>query len=152
MRSILQGDDVYPYLSESCTERLAEIRYLARNSGILTNLVTQLSEIKYAVFPWIGTRQLYTLHFSLLQKGIKSRILWRMCVYLEVTFSKKQADPKGYLASLIREILASEADPFRLPLPDKVQIEHKYNEFIPLELLKKQFVLDFLDFDGLRSD
>ena len=152
MRSILLGNDEYAYLSSSCAERLAEIRYLAKNAGILTNLVTQLSEIKYAVFPWIGTRQLYTLHFLLRHRGIKSRILWRTCVYLEITFTGKQSDPKAYLEGAIREILASDVDLFALSLPDKVQIEHKYNEFIPRELLKKQFVLDFLDFQGMKSD
>lgn len=152
MRSILQGNETYPYLSESCCERLAEIRYLAKNSGILTDLVTQLSEIKYAVFPWIGTRQLYTLHYLLRQRGIKSKILWHTCIYLEVTFTGKQMDPKASIEAAIREILAAETDPFTIPLPDKVEIEHKYNEFIPPELLKKQFVRDFLDLDGLKSD
>jgi len=32
-----------------------------------------------------------------------------------------------------------------------VQIEGKYNEFVPLDLLKKQFVEDYLDFEGLRE-
>ena len=82
LRSILLSDDSYSYLSDSCRERLTEIRSLARNSGILTKLVTQLSENKYAVFPWIGTRELFTLHFLLLQRGIKSKILWRtLCVF-----------------------------------------------------------------------
>ncbi len=58
MRSVLLSDDSYPYLSERCKERLAEIRYITRNSGILDNLVTPLSDKKYAVFPWVGTRQL----------------------------------------------------------------------------------------------
>lgn len=73
-------------------------------------------------------------------------------MYLEITFTGKQSDPKAYLEAAIREILASDVDLFALSLPDKVQIEHKYNEFIPRELLKKQFVLDFLDFQGMKSD
>ena len=150
MRDILLCDDDYPYLSDSCRERLAEIRAVSRGSGILTNLVTQLSEIRFAVFPWIGTRQLYTLHYLLLKHGVKSVIKWRTSVYLEVTVSPPA--PKQYIEDIISEILDSEPDLFALPLPDKVQIEHKYNEFIPLELLKKQFVLDFLDFEGLKKD
>ncbi|HXK71930.1 MAG TPA: DEAD/DEAH box helicase, partial [Clostridia bacterium] len=64
MRSVLLSDDSYPYLSERCKERLAEIRYITRNSGILDNLVTPLSDKKYAVFPWVGTRQLITLNYA----------------------------------------------------------------------------------------
>ena len=89
MKYILLCGEQYAYLSDSCRERLEEIRYLARNSGILNHVVTQLSENKYAIFPWVGTRQLFTLHFMLLERGFKSKILWRTCVYLEVTFSEK---------------------------------------------------------------
>lgn len=151
MRSILSENDSYPYLSDSCCERLTEIRYTARNSGILENLVTQLSEYKFAIFPWIGTRQLFTLHFLLLQRGLKSKILWRLCVYLEVTFRGDAADARETLERAIREAVTNPIDPFSLPLPEKVQIDNKYNEFIPLELLKKQFIYDFLDLDGLKE-
>ena len=74
IRSILQSDMNYPYLSESCRDRLIDIQYIARNSGILENLVTQLSDTKFAIFPWVGTRQLRTLHYALLHKKIKSKL------------------------------------------------------------------------------
>ena len=80
---------------------------MARNSGILTKLVTQLSENKYAVFPWIGTRELFTLHFLLLQRGIKSKILWRTCVYLEVTFSGHVRDAAELIQEAIQDVLAA---------------------------------------------
>ncbi len=151
MRSILRSGESYPYLSDSCQERLEEIRDLARNSGVLTDMVIKLSENKYAIFPWVGTRQLFTLHFLLLRQGIKSKIKWRTSVYLEVAFSGGVRGAKEYLENAIGEILASEIDPLSLPLPNKVQIESKYNEFIPPELLRKQFIFDFLDIGGLKD-
>ena len=39
-----------------------------------------------------------------------------------------------------------------LPLNENIQIDGKYNEFIPSELLKKQFIEDYLDFEGLKND
>ena len=150
MQSILQSSDSYPYLSDSCRERLDEIRYLTRNSGILSCMVTKLSENKYAIFPWVGTRQLFTLHFLLLQRGLKSKLPWRTAVYLEVALADS-ADGERYLRGVLEEIAEAEPDLFGLPLPDKVQIENKYNEFIPLDLLRKQFILDFLDADGLKE-
>ena len=51
-----------------------------------------------------------------------------------------------------KTVLRSELDVYALPLPDKVQIDGKYNEFIPLELLRKQFIEDYLDFEGLQRD
>jgi len=147
MRSILKGDDSYPYLSIRCQERLAEIRYIARNSGILDNLVTPLSGRKFAVFPWVGTRQIITLNYALRHRKVKSKLPWITCVYLEVLFDGTKEDLEG----IIRDILRSDLDLYSLPLPEKVQIDGKYNEFVPLELLRKQFIEDYLDFEGLKD-
>ncbi|NLC18489.1 MAG: DEAD/DEAH box helicase, partial [Clostridiales bacterium] len=148
IRSVLKSDIFYPYLSERCQERLIEIQYIARNSGILDNLVTPLSEKKYAIFPWVGTRQLRTLHYALLHRKIKSRHPWPSCLYLEVIFNGSAEE----LEDIIRDILSSDLDLYELPLPDKIQIKGKYNEFIPPVLLRKQFIEDYLDFEGLKND
>ena len=148
IRSILKGEEAYPYLSDNCRERLQEIRYITRNSGILDALVTPLSDRKFAIFPWVGTRQLVTLHYALRQRGVRSRIPFPTCVYLEVIFE----GDGGELEQTIDDILCSNLDIYSLPLPDKVQIEGKYNEFVPQELLRKQFIEDYLDFDGLKED
>lgn len=148
IRSVLKTNEAYPYLSERCKERLTEIQYISRNSGILDNLVTPLSDHKFAVFPWVGTRQLITLNYALRHRKIKSKLPWITCVYLEVIFS----GTKEELEIVISDILQSKLDLYDLPLPDKVQIEGKYNEFIPPQLLRKQFIEDYLDFDGLVRD
>ena len=148
IRNVLKTDEAYPYLSERCRERLNEIQYITRNSGILDNLVTPLSNKKYAIFPWVGTRQLMTLHYALLHRKIKSKFPWITCVYLEVIFN----GTKEELEDIIADILHTELDLNELPLPDKVQIDGKYNEFVPLELLRKQFIKDYIDFEGLKND
>jgi len=148
IRSVLKEDGTYPYLSDRCKERLAEIQYITRNSGILDRLVTPLSNKKFAVFPWVGTRQLMTLHYVLLKRGIKNQLPWSRAVYLEVMFSGSKEE----LEQIIKDVLASEVDLFGLPLPDEVQIDGKYNEFVPKQLLRKQFILDYLDFEGLKED
>lgn len=148
IRSILQTDMQYPYLSERCRERLVEIQYIARNSGILGHLITPLSDTKYAVFPWVGTRQLLTLHYALKKREIKSKLPWITCVYLEVNYNGTADE----LESIIDDILRSNLNLYELPLPDKVQINGKYNEFIPLDLLRKQFIEDYLDFEGLKDN
>ncbi len=146
IRSILQTDLQYPYLSEKCRERLVEIQYITRNSGVLENLVTQLSDTKYAIFPWVGTRQLFTLHYALLQRKIKSKLPLIGCVYLEVNFSGTADE----LKAIIYDILKSDLNLYELPLPERVEIKGKYNEFIPTKLLRKQFIEDYLDFEGLK--
>ena len=147
VRTVLQSDQGYPYLSERCRERLNEIQYICRNSGILENLVTPLSDKKYAVFPWVGTRQLMTLHYALLHRKIKNKMPWITCLYLEVVYEGSA----GELEAVIMDILRSDLDPHDLPLPAKVQVLGKYNEFVPFDLLRKQFVEDYLDWEGLRE-
>jgi len=73
--------------------------------------------------------------------------LARVCVYLEVIFD----GTKEELENIIDDILRSDLDLYDLPLPEDVQIIGKYNEFVPLELLRKQFIEDYLDFEGLRG-
>jgi len=147
IRSILKNDDNYPYLSARCVERLNEMRYLSRNSGILNRLATPLADKKYAVFPWVGTRQLMTLNYALQGGGLKSKLPWITCLYLEVYFKGTE----DMLEERIADILHGDIDLYGLPLPDNAQIAGKYNEFIPRELLKKQFVEDYLDLEGLRD-
>ncbi len=148
IRSVLKDDGIHPYLSDRCRERLAEIRYITRNSGILENLVTPLSNSKFAIFPWVGTRQLMTLHYALLKRGVANKLPWSRAVYLEVIFQGSKEE----LEQIIKDILISELDLYSLPLPDKVQIDGKYNEFVPNKLLRKQFIEDYLDFEGLKED
>ena len=148
IRSVMKLDVSYPYLSDRCAERLTEIQYIARNCGILEHLITPLSDKKYAVFPWVGTRQLVTLHFALLHRKIKCKIPWGTCIYLEVFYEGTAEE----LEAVVEDILHSELDLNELPLPDKVQIRGKYNEFIPFSLLRKQFIEDYLDLEGLKRD
>ena len=148
IRDVLAGEDLPPYLSDRCKERLPEVRYIAKNSGILTNLVSQIADKRFAIFPWVGTRQLRTLHFCLLDRGVVNRIPWVTCPYLEATFN---GTPQA-LEQIIHSILADDIDVYDLPLPEKIKIIGKYNEFIPQSLLRKEFAEDYLDFRSLVED
>ncbi|MCL1829259.1 MAG: DEAD/DEAH box helicase [Oscillospiraceae bacterium] len=147
IRDILRSEEEYPYLSEGCLARLAEMRYIARNTGIAENLVTPLSDKKFAVFPWVGTRQLFTLHYALSQAKLKNRLPWISSVYLEVNFDK----PARELEKILRDIAVSDLDPLDFHLPENVKVPGKYNEFIPPDLLRKQYAEDYLDFAGLKE-
>jgi len=142
----MESADQYPYLSPRWAERLQEIRYIAQNSGVLHNLVTVLAKNRFAIFPWVGTRQILTLLYALQQKKIFARLPWMTCPYLEVQFDGSEQQ----LEAIIYEILNSELDMYSLPLPGDAQVTGKYNEFVPPDLLRKQFVEDYLDFEGLK--
>jgi len=154
MQAILAGEDTFAYLSESCQERLSEIRYLAQNSSLLSELVTPLSDRLFAVFPWVGSRQLSALHYALLNQGVKSKLPWDTAIYLEVVFSGSAQE----LEAIIKGVVAAGVDWDALAFPDEVEVLErysrykKYSEFVPAGLLRKQFTRDFLDFEGLEIE
>jgi len=147
-REILAQDSTFPYLSNRCIDRLGEMRYMTRNAGILDCLITPMSNKKFAIFPWVGTRQLMTLHYALAKRGVFNRMPWITCVFLEAQYD----GPVEELEAIVHELLNSELDMYDLPLPDDIKMNGKYNEFVPQSLLRKQFIEDYLDFEGLKAD
>ena len=170
MREVLASDDVYPYLSSRAKDRITEVRYIAKNSGILHSLVTPLVTAahenfakngpvakettarkhgnKYAIFPWVGTRQMRTLHHALMHRNIINHQPWITAPFLEAQYNGTAED----LEQIIYEILNSNLNMYDLQLSEKVQVMGKYNEFIPQKLLHKQYIEDYLDFTGLVED
>lgn len=150
MRDILISNESYTYLSDDCETRLIQIRNIVRQAGITINLTTSLSNKKCAIFPWLGTRQLSALFFALDQKGIKCSVHpgGFTPVYLEADFD----GDSNLLKQYIYGICDAEIEKYSFPLPEKAQIPYKYNGFIPQNLLTKQFVEDYIDTVGMKTD
>jgi len=149
MRDVLLSDAEYAYLSQSCKDRLAQIRADAKASGIVDNIAVFLGGGKYAVFPWVGTRELHTFAFALRQYGIPSVIApgGFLPIYLEVVHNGNKTE----LLKIIKNIAHNEIDKYLFDLPKKIQIPSKFNKFIPEKLLIKEFLEDYIDVEGLRE-
>lgn len=145
MREVLITDENYAYLSENCIEKLNSMRKFSRQSRLVDELVAPLSKSRYAIFPWVGTRQKCALYFALLNKGFNVQ---DRDYYLIV----ETKEEKDVLEKKIYEIVENPPDKHIFHLPENIQIPFKYNNFIPLELLRKQFVEDFIDLDGMKKD
>lgn len=145
MHEILLSNENYAYLSEKCIEKLTNMRNFAQKSGFATNTITAISNNQYAIFPWIGTKQMCALKFSLENKGFT--VQERHC-YLIV----KTTDGIVALKNAISDILTNIPDKHTFALPSTIQIPYKYNNFIPDELLEKQFIEDYIDLDGMAND
>ena len=150
MCNILKSDETPRYLSATCIERLKQIREFSQASGFLTNLVTPLSEIKFAIFPWLGTRQLISLSYALKKAGVLNIIMpgGFLPIYIEVIYK----DGEKALNLLLNKICNQEVDKNIFELPKDIQIPYKYNQFIPSELLKKQYLEDYIDVVGMQED
>lgn len=148
MREILSGNDDYRYMLPECTKKLEAMRDFAACSGFTEKSVTKVSDNRYMIFPWVGTKQLCALYFALDIKGLKVIMDEYAPYYLEVV-TEKSCDQ---LIEAIKSILQEPVDKYNFNIPDEAQIPYKYNNFIPKELLRKQFIEDYIDIEGLKRD
>lgn len=146
MKEILSSEVNYAYLSERCIEKLTSMRNIAKQSGFASMLITELSDSQFAIFPWIGSKQLCALSLALESKGFS--VVSKEDVYLVIE-SKKEKDA---LQQAIMDIMQNDIDKFSFAYQDDAQIPFKYNDFVPTELLRKQFIEDYVDLDGMKKD
>jgi ATP-dependent Lhr-like helicase len=161
-------DYPYPYLTKACRIRLAQICDIAKEAELDRRRVIKIGADKYAIFPWVGTRELYTLTYAMaaaqenLDEDVK--ILPRNNLYAECDFHGTAFE----LEQFMDDIVASEINPYKFHIPkeqhDKAdhdpkqsipkqfQVPGKFNKFVPPKLLRKQFAEDFCDVKGLKHD
>ncbi len=145
MKEVLTSEVNYAYLSERCIVKLTSMRNIAEQSGFTSMLITELSNSQFAIFPWIGSKQLCALSFALESKGFS---VVSKGVYL-VADSKKG---KNALQQAIMDVVENDIDKLYFEYKDNAQIPFKYNDFVPNELLRKQFIEDYVDLDGMKKD
>ncbi len=160
IRKVLITDTVYPYLQKGAILRLEEARFFARNTGLHKHNILSLGGKTACIFPWMGNVDYYTLLFLIkrlcgYRLNIKSIggippyfILIRLgqgdtndlfrCI-------KSMFDDDINLDTLLTEDdIATLRRNFEYKLP-------KYDEFIPLPLIKKSLINDYMDINGIRK-
>jgi ATP-dependent Lhr-like helicase len=155
IRDVLNSDEEYPYLSKSCKTRLETIRETARMSGIASETVVKTGAYKYAFFPWVGTREMFTLLYAMNLVDNELKFYPKRGMYAEISYGGSAYDlekiieqaknRRGELqkfavsGALSKEAKAEYFDPF----PKEAEIPGKFNAYIPKELLRKQYLEDF---------
>ncbi|MDR0904330.1 MAG: DEAD/DEAH box helicase [Ruminococcus sp.] len=157
-------DSDYPYLTKSCRDRLLQMQTIAKTAELDSRRIIKIGADKYAIFPWVGTRELFTLTYAMSAKNEDIKILPKNNLYAECDF-----DGSAYeLERFIDDVAAGEINPYKFHIPkeqhDKAdsdpkqtipkqfQVPGKFNKFIPPNLLRKQFAEDFCDVKGLKFD
>ena len=88
------------------------------------------------------------LSFALKEEGIANQIYYRagIPIFIEIKTRMK----KNELEKILKEIKHKEIDKNQFDIPDLLQKTGKYNYMIPKELLKKQFIEDCVDVEGMQ--
>ncbi len=152
MLEVLENAEEYGFLDVSAAVRLAEIRSAWRNAAGErkgSHVIVPLSETVFAVFPFIGTRGTAALVYALRQHGLGAE-LW-LSRYIPVCIRVETDKGMDYVADVLDEIKSSGADKYSFKVAEDSEISGKFNDYIPRQLLVKQYTEDYLDTEDLKN-
>ena len=169
LHEVLCSDEEYAFLDDSAKKRLNQIRTACRNAAMANADISdsenrlaggsiafyggralKITPTLYAVFPFLGTRACAALMYELRRRGFGANV-W-LHRYIPVCIEVKTDRSLEELESALAEIKRDGADKYSFNIPDNCEISGKYNDYIPRELLKKQYVEDYLDAADMKEN
>ncbi len=151
MRRILFEDTVYPYLKPNAVHRLEIVRNLARNTGMLSHSLVPLGGYTWCLFPWLGTRSFRTLRKFIMQNAARFKITnleFEGCYFM--MFKMESGSDYGLIKGLCDIIDREGIDKSKLVNANEMPVFEKYDDFIPAELLRRQYAADKLRLDEIK--
>lgn len=151
MYGVLDEQKSYPYLMRHAVCRLQEARESFAKSGMRDHLLVHLGGNMWALFPWLGSYA-----FLALERFLKIRCGKRLGLkgldslrpyHLQFTMKVSAAD----FYRITAEEAEKDFDPLELVYPNEVPNFEKYDEYVPVELVRKGFALGVLDVEGMKQ-
>ena len=151
MREVLSESTIYPYLSPQAVNRLERARRLARESGLLKQVVIPAGGDSLYVLPWVGSKSFRTLE-RLMKHNLSKKLALRSVVPMEPYYFvvSGKVDERTLLAEIMSECRTAE-DASALLAEDEAPYLGKYDEFVAPPLIREAFAVDGLDLDGLKA-
>ncbi len=150
MHGVLAEEKGYPYLMRHAASRLAAARETFGKAGMADHPLINLGGKMWALFPWLGSYA-----FLALERFLKLRCAERLGLkglnpsrpyYMQFTM---QADEEEFYR-IVGEEAERDFDPMELVYPKEVPVFEKYDEYVPVELVRKGFARGILDLAGMR--
>ncbi len=151
MRKVLAEDTVYPYLKPNAAHRLNVVRALARNTGMIEHSLVHLGGYTWCLFPWLGTRSFRTLRKFITHNASKFRITnleFEGCYYM--MFKMENTSGCSFIKELNNIMKLNGIDKSKLVNTNEMPVFEKYDNYIPAELLRKQYAADRLRTDEIE--
>lgn len=150
MRKILAEERQYPYLMKNAAARLSEARAMAQAAGLPDKQLINLGAKTYCLFPWTGSYAFLALERFLRLKcasrlGLKNFDSVRP-YYIQFSMDVSEGD----FYQILAEEAAKDFDPLDLLYPQEVPVFDKYDEYLPDDLVRKEFAYSVLDLAEMR--
>ncbi|MCQ2078627.1 MAG: DEAD/DEAH box helicase [archaeon] len=138
MRDVLLSIDSYDYLDKEAENCLRHCREMGKELGV-SRVFSERSR-GFRMYPWVGSRQFDTLKRVLTQIDDVGAIRCRQPYYIDVVTDLSERELRSAIARILNESDGTDL----IGNDDDLRIG-KYDEYVPDELLVKQFAADQLD-------
>ena len=141
----------YQYLMKNAAVRLAQGRNAAVNSGMLDSPLICLGGDMWCLFPWLGTYAFLAMERFIKLKCAKDLGITGMDSSRPYFIQFKMKGGKEDFFRVLFEAERQPLDPMELVYPGENPLFDKYDEFLPIELVKKGFAQGVLGIDEMRD-
>ncbi|MDO7905655.1 DEAD/DEAH box helicase [Paenibacillus sp. JX-17] len=151
MREVLADTTIYPYLAPRAVNRLERARRLARESGLLKQMVIPAGGQSLFILPWCGSQTFRSLE-RLLKHNLSEPLGLRSVTPMEPYYMviSGQADAEEVMKRIRGESQLLQHGQELLD-PDEAPYLGKYDEFVDPKLVQQAFAVDGLDLNGLKN-
>lgn len=149
MLRVLMEDTDYPYLMDNARGRLAQARSTARNAHLDHIPLVRLGGNTWGLFPWLGSYAFLAFERFLKIKCADQLQLKGLDSSRPYFMEFRMKGDEQLFYDVLAEQATTPFDPLDLVYPDEVPIWEKYDEYVPIELIRKGFAESVLDIDGM---
>ena len=149
MLRVLMEDADYPYLMDNARGRLAQARSTARNAHLDHIPLVRLGGDTWGLFPWLGSYAFLALERFLKIKCADQLQLKGLDSSRPYFMEFRMKGDEQLFYDVLAEQATTPFDPLDLVYPDEVPIWEKYDEYAPIELIRKGFAESVLDIEGM---
>lgn len=149
MLRVLMEDTDYPYLMDNARGRLAQARSTARNAHLDHIPLVRLGGNTWGLFPWLGSYAFLALERFLKIKCADQLQLKGLDSSRPYFMEFRMKGDEQLFYDVLAEQATTPFDPLDLVYPDEIPIWEKYDEYVPIELIRKGFAESVLDISGM---
>jgi len=153
VREILLSDKPFPYLGATGQQALLDAHQMSQDWMIGQERIFEAAE-RWVLFPWTGTRSARTLQYWFQACGFNVEFPMMMFPWVMTIGKIDQEETKEQFVNRLRDAESSGYD--LDDIVDTIPIEslrvHKFDEFLPDNLIMKRTGQEWLDWEQAKQD